>query len=220
MPLVCPKGVGWKNMGYLIPEVRVWLRDYWSIRSSNLHLCPHVSPTRGVGHNIDRCIIQSHMVVHYTKSHCLIFLLAWPIILTSNTHRRPLIAALSTIPAKEKSKKYSSSSWMSFDGTSSWVGNSSCKFVICNWNTSNRCLVNSAEMDSWWRWYLYKQSDLWWCHLEELLSNQGQCQSCAQTTFRLRRVRKMRSGNETRSVHLGSLWHVYITLRFAPSGVH
>ena len=56
MPLVCPKGVGWGDMGYLIPEVAP---GDWAIEILEVQIpiyapvCPLLG---GVGHNIDRRI--------------------------------------------------------------------------------------------------------------------------------------------------------------------
>ena len=52
MPLVCPKGVGWGNMRYSIPEVGP---GDWAIEILEVQI-PIYAPTRGVGHNMDRHI--------------------------------------------------------------------------------------------------------------------------------------------------------------------
>ena len=50
--LVCPKGVGWGNMRYSIPEVG---SGDWAIEILEVQI-PIYVPTRGVGHNMDRHI--------------------------------------------------------------------------------------------------------------------------------------------------------------------
>ena len=63
MPLVCPKGVGWGNMGYLIPEVAP---GDWAIEILEVQILIYAPMCPWVGHNIDRRIMH---ILFYIKPY-------------------------------------------------------------------------------------------------------------------------------------------------------